>query len=142
MGRNIGGLQWLDTVILLDFDAVKEEARHLVSRCSILGGFVLPNYEQLNIANIGSVVGTIFSFNPLIKYRLLENLIEDYSGVEKVVLFIVDGLGFNRLVSHMEKSKSAFYDLSDHGTLKTLVSTFPSTTSTALTSDFYRPDAS
>jgi hypothetical protein len=123
-------------VICLDFNAVKEEAQHLVSRFSILGDFVLPNYEQFNIANIGSVVGTIFSFKPLIKHRFPGNFIEDYSGVEKVVLFIVDGLGFNRLVTHMEKSKSSFYDLSDRGTLKTLLSTFPSTTSTALTGIF------
>jgi hypothetical protein len=36
-----------------------------------------------------------------------------FSGVEKVILFVVDGLGYNRLVSHMEKFKGAFFDLAE-----------------------------
>ena len=52
------------------------------------------------------------------------------------MLFVFDGLGFNRLVSHMEKFGGTFLDLADRGVLKAFSSTFPSTTSTALTSIF------
>ena len=118
----------------MDFGVLKEEADGLVGRHSFFDNFVLPDYEQFNIANVGSVIGKIFSVNSLVKANLTSDCVDDFSGVEKVVLFIIDGLGYNRLVSHMEKSKSMFYDLAERGVLKPFTSTFPSTTSTALTS--------
>jgi predicted AlkP superfamily pyrophosphatase or phosphodiesterase len=118
----------------LDFNAVKEEELQFVTRHSFLGKFVLPDYPQFNITNIGSVVGKIFSIKDLEKANLPSDIIDDYSGAEKVVLFVFDGLGFNRLVSHMEKFGGTFLDLADKGVLKAFSSTFPSTTSTALTS--------
>jgi len=121
-------------VICLDFDALNDDASGLISRRSFLDGFVLPDYDQFNIVNVSSVVGKIFSVNSLMKVNLPSVCVDDFSGVEKVVLFVVDGLGFNRFVSHMEKFKGAFYDLADRGVLKAFSSTFPSTTSTALTS--------
>jgi len=120
----------------LDFNAVKEDAQQLVTRGSFLGNFVLPDYSQLNITNVGSVVGKIFSVRELVKANLPSGSVDDYAGVEKVVLFVFDGLGFNLLVSHMEKYGGAFRDLADRGVLKAFSSTFPSTTSTALTSIF------
>jgi hypothetical protein len=44
----------------LAFDIFKEDVNGLVSRRSFLESFVLPDYEQFNIANIGSVVGKSF----------------------------------------------------------------------------------
>ena len=120
----------------MDFNSLKDEAQRLVSRRSFLDSFVLPDYMQLNIMNIGSVVGEIFSVNSLVKVNLPDDCVDDFSGVEKAVLFVVDGLGYNRLVSHVENVKGAFYDLADRGVLKAFSSTFPSTTSTALTSIF------
>ncbi len=122
--------------ICLDFDVLREGAQELVGRRAFLDSFVLPDYQQFNIANIGSVLGKIFSVKSLVKANLPDNCVDDFSGVEKVVLFVVDGLGYNRLVSHMEKLKGAIHDLADKGTLKALTSSFPSTTSTALTSIF------
>ena len=120
----------------MDFDIFKEDVQRLVSRHSFLESFVLPDYEQLNIANIGSVIGKIFSVKASVKVNLSNDVVDDFSGVEKVVLFVIDGLGFNRLVSHMEKFKLCFYDLAERGVLKAFSSSFPSTTSTALTSIF------
>jgi hypothetical protein len=122
--------------ISLGFDAFKEDAQGLVSRGSFLDSYVLPDYDQFNIANIGSVIGKIFSVKPLVKKNLPNDCVDDYSGVEKVVLFIIDGLGYNRLISHMNKTNGAFNDLANRGVLKAFTSTFPSTTSTALTSIF------
>ena len=98
--------------------------------------FVLPDYEKFNIANIGSVVGKIFSIKALVKVNLSGDVVDDFSGVEKIVLFVIDGLGYNRLVSHIQKFKGGFYDLTERGVLKAFSSSFPSTTSTALTSIF------
>ncbi len=120
----------------MDFDIFKEDVQRLVSRRSFLESFVLPDYEQFNIANIGSVVGKIFSVKASVKVNLSDDVVDDFSGVEKVVLFVIDGLGYNRLVSHMEKFKICFYDLAERGVLKAFSSSFPSTTSTALTSIF------
>ncbi len=120
----------------MDFDVFKEDVNGLVSRRSFLESFVLPDYEQFNIANIGSVVGKIFSVKALVRVNLSGAVVDDFSGVDKVVLFVVDGLGYDRLVSHMEKFKGGFYDLAERGVLKALSSSFPSTTSTALISIF------
>jgi Type I phosphodiesterase / nucleotide pyrophosphatase len=120
----------------LDFTAVREEANQLANRGSFLGNFVMPDYSQFNITNIGSVVGKVFSIKELVKANLPNDYIDDYAGIEKVVLFVFDGLGFNRLVSHMENFSGTFRDLADRGVLKAISSTFPSTTSTALTSIF------
>ena len=120
----------------MNFDILKEDASKLVTRHSFLENFVLPDYEQFNIANIGSVVGKIFSVKALEKVNLSGDVVDDFSGVEKVVLFVFDGLGYNRLVSHIEKFKGGFYDLAEKGVLRAFSSSFPSTTSTALTSIF------
>lgn len=120
----------------MDFNTLKEDAQRLVDRGSFLESFVLPDYEQFNIVNVGSVVGKIFSVKSLMKVNLSNNVLDDFSGIEKIVLFVVDGLGYNRLVSHMENHRGAFYDLVDRGVLKPFTSCFPSTTSSALTSIF------
>ena len=120
----------------MDFDGLREEAQGLIDYGAFLDKFVLPDYHQFNIANVGSIIGKIFSVKSLVKVNLPDNCVDDFSGVEKVVLFVIDGLGYNRLVSHIEKFQGAFQDLVQKGTLKALTSCFPSTTSTALTSIF------
>ncbi len=120
----------------MNFDIFKEDVHWLVSRHFFLDGFVSPDYEQFNIANIASVIGKIFSVKDLAKVNFSGQVVDDFSGVEKVVLFVVDGLGYNRLISYIEKVKAGFYDLTEKGVLKAFSSSFPSTTSTALTSIF------
>jgi predicted AlkP superfamily pyrophosphatase or phosphodiesterase len=120
----------------MDFEPFKNEVQQLVDRRRFLGKFILPDYQQFNIANISSVIGKVFSIKSLQKASLPENYIDDFKGIEKIVLFVLDGFGYNRLLAHIEKFKRTFYDLVDRGTLHALTSTFPSTTSTALTSIF------
>ncbi len=120
----------------MSFSAFREEAQSFVNQHSFLNNFLWPDYQKNNITNIGNIIGKIFSVEELSRANLASDLVDDYSGVEKVVLFVLDGLGFNRLINHMEKHKGAFFDLADRGVLKPFSSTFPSTTSTALTSIF------
>ena len=120
----------------MSFSVFREEAQKFVGAHPFSEHSVLPDYKQNSISNVGNLIGKIFSVKALSKANFADNLVDDYSGVEKVVLFVFDGLGYNRLINHMEKHKSAFFDLADRGVLKAFSSTFPSTTSTALTSIF------
>ena len=57
-------------------------------------------------------------------------------GIEKVVLVILDGFGFNRLLSHLSSHDGTFSEMAQKGVLKPITTVFPSTTSTVLTSIF------
>ncbi len=120
----------------MDFEAFKNEAQGLVDRRRFLDDFLLPDYQQFCISNINAVIGKVFAVKSLQKANLPDSYIDDFRGIEKVVLFVLDGFGYNRLIAHMEHFKGAFYDLAERGVLHALTSTFPSTTSTALTSIF------
>jgi hypothetical protein len=123
-------------VTILDFNAITREAKNMISRNSYLESFVTPDYDLFNITNIESVVGKIFESKSLMKVNFPDDITDDANGVEKVILFIMDGLGYDRLVWHMQRSEGALRELADRGVLKAFSSTFPSTTSTALTSIF------
>lgn len=60
----------------------------------------------------------------------------DFKGVDKVFLVIFDGLGYNRLMHHLDSHNGIFLELAQKGSLKPLTTVFPSTTSTVLTSIF------
>ena len=60
----------------------------------------------------------------------------DFQGVDKVVLLIFDGLGYNRLLHHLDSHDGTFMTLATKGALKPLTTVFPATTSTVLTSIF------
>lgn len=120
----------------MSFSAFREEAQSFVNHHLFSDNFVLPDYQKNNISNLGNIIGRIFSIEALSKANLPDDLVDEYKGAEKVVLFVLDGLGYNHLVAHMEKHKNAFFDLANRGVLKPISSTFPSTTSTALTSIF------
>jgi hypothetical protein len=120
----------------VDFETLRSEMQTIVDHRRFLENFVLPDYQQLCISNIASVAGKAFSISSLQKSNLPENYLDNLRGVEKVLLIVLDGLGYNRILAHTKKYMSSFYNLADHGTLHPLTSTFPSTTSTALTSIF------
>lgn len=120
----------------MNFDDIKEEAERFVEKNRFLDHFILPEYKLLNICNIQSIVGRLFSAKNLMKSRFADEWIGETKGIEKVVLFIVDGLGYYRLISFMEKHMGIFREMAEKNVLRALSSTFPSTTSTALTSIF------
>lgn len=120
----------------MNFEALKNEAQELIEQKRFLGKFVLPDYQMRNIMNVSSAVGKVFDIKAIQKVDLPEDYLHDCKGIEKVVLLILDGLGYNRLLFHIEHFKGVFRRLVEQGTLRALTSTFPSTTSTALTSIF------
>ena len=120
----------------MDNVVLSEETNRLLVNQRFSEDFVLPDYGQRNIVNLGSIVGDVFSIEKLRKVSFSEAPIDDYEGVEKIVLFVLDGLGFNLFLSHLKNSNGAFADLAEKGVLKPFTSTFPATTATALTSIF------
>ncbi|MBI4258152.1 MAG: alkaline phosphatase family protein [Thaumarchaeota archaeon] len=102
---------------------------------SKLDSFVTPFYDGLSLANIPISILNHFEANIRGRKPVRDGLVTDvFEGTETVVLMLLDGLGYNLLLSDAERRKSPFMHLADSGTLFPITSTFPSTTSTALTS--------
>lgn len=103
---------------------------------SFSNDFVLPDYERFNVKNLSSIVGKIFGISSLVPSKFPEEYLDEFDGVEKVLLVILDGLGYNRFLAHLNNYEGVFFELAEKGVLKPLTSTFPATTSTSLTSIF------
>ncbi len=97
---------------------------------------LLPDYDILNIRNIKALVGKIYGVNSLQTVGFPDGFVDDFGGVQKVFLVVVDGFGYNRLLKHVKHCDGAFSELITKGVLKPLTSPFPATTSTSLTSIF------
>ncbi|MBI4257877.1 MAG: alkaline phosphatase family protein, partial [Thaumarchaeota archaeon] len=101
---------------------------------SKLDSFVTPFYDGLSLANIPISILNHFGANIRGRKPVRDGLVTDvFEGTETVVLMLLDGLGYNLLLSDAERRKSPFMHLADSGTLFPITCTFPSTTSTALT---------
>lgn len=120
----------------MNIDFLREQKDLLAHQQSFSDGFVLPDYDKLNTKNISSMIGSVFSINSLRKAMVPEGYLDDCSGIEKVLLIILDGLGFNRLLTYLGNHEGAFSEIAQKGILKPLTTTFPSTTATVLTSIF------
>ena len=107
----------------------------LVAQQSFAQDFVLPDYQRLNVKNILPQIGAVFGVGSP-GSASFSNAFSDFTGVDKVVLIIFDGLGYNRLMYHLDSHNGAFMELAEKGALKPLTTVFPSTTSTVLTSIF------
>ncbi|MFA5571662.1 MAG: alkaline phosphatase family protein [Crenarchaeota archaeon] len=91
---------------------------------------------MLNIKNILPQIASIFG-EGIPNYSTLSNdCLADLKGIKKVLLIIFDGLGYNRLLHHINNHRSTFTELAKQGVLKPITTVFPSTTSSALTSIF------
>lgn len=119
----------------MDIRALESQRDALVDKHLFLNDFVLPNYETLNVRNMKSLVGKVFGINSL-GSAMPDDMLDDYHGIEKVLLVVMDGFGYNRLLAHIKQHDGEFSDLISKGVLKPLTSTFPATTSTSLTSIF------
>jgi len=114
----------------------REEVKRLLEGWLIEGELVLPRYEDLNIVNIHSLVGEILGVSSLSPSKIPLSLLAEHGGVSKILIFIADGLGYNRLLSHIEKFDGVLRRAAERGSLTPITTTFPSTTSTAITSLF------
>lgn len=113
-----------------------EERNAFVGKRVFLDDFVLPDYDTFNVRNIKSLVGKIFRVNSLASTAMPNDVVDDFSGVKKVLLVVMDGFGYNRLLTHVKQHDGVFSELIAKGVLKPLTSPFPATTSTSLTSIF------
>jgi Type I phosphodiesterase / nucleotide pyrophosphatase len=120
----------------LDSRLWEEERDAFVDRRTFLGDFVLPDYDDFSVRNIKSIVGKVFGVNSLVTAPVSDGVVDDYGGVEKVFLVVMDGFGYNRLLSHVKNNDATFSELVRKGVLKPFTSPFPATTSTSLASIF------
>jgi len=119
----------------MDTRFLEDQMDNLISNQSF-EEFILPDYSGLNIKNLLPQIGAIFGVGSLNCTTLPGNCLAEMESIKKVMLIIFDGLGYNRLLSHMNNHTGTFAELAEKGVLKPITTVFPSTTSTALTSIF------
>jgi hypothetical protein len=97
--------------------------------------FVWPRYEGLSVGNIPNTVASLLGTGardllPPLREDLLDGLTD---GVRRVVLVLVDGLGWEQLHRMMAKDDGLiFHRLAERGRLLPLTTVFPSTTNNVL----------
>ena len=106
----------------------------LVDR-SKLRPFVTPRYDGLSLANLPVSVLKHFGVRTPGLRPLRDDLVENQlEGSDRVIVFLVDGLGYDLVVRESSRNpKSLFRRFANAGTLFPATSTFPSTTTTAIT---------
>ena len=123
------------------FDAAKIEARLRARSFPSLQGllppgeFVMPHYEGLGIAGLPATIAGLLGVElPGICPPLESDLWDDWSsGLKRIVLVIVDALGYLQLKAAMAADDGlVFHRLAEAGRLSPITSTFPSTTNTVL----------
>ncbi|MEM3584064.1 MAG: alkaline phosphatase family protein [Nitrososphaerales archaeon] len=113
--------------------SLAEEVREEIKNKSKLKGFITPFYEKYSIYNIPTTILSIFKASRSQRKTIPKRIVEDYlDDVNKIILLVIDSMGFkNFLNPPMEKSIIKI--LSNNGIMIPITSTFPSTTTTALT---------
>lgn len=96
---------------------------------------VLPHYDGYSIANVPSTIAAMLGVDmPAAAPPLPRHLWADMAdGVRRVVLVIVDALGYRQFQSLLDGADTVFDRLVGHGRLFPITSIFPSTTVVALT---------
>lgn len=100
------------------------------------GEFVMPHYDGLGLANLPATIAALFGGElPDACCALRPDLWSGWSdGLERVVLVVIDALGYIQLRAAMEADDGlVFHRLAQAGRLLPLTSTFPSTTNAVLT---------
>lgn len=95
-------------------------------------GSVQPRYDSYCLSNVTSTILSILGVESK-RTKLPSDVLDgvDTDGVENVVLFVFDGLGFNEW--RRQSNEGLFGKLAERGHTVPITSVFPSTTSTALT---------
>lgn len=97
--------------------------------------FVLPNYEGLSVANIGSTVAALLGGHIPGGVPMPRDVWAELApDVRRVVLVLVDAVGYDRFLDILSDESLVFHRLADAGRLFPLTSVFPSTTTATLTS--------
>ena len=112
-----------------------DEVRRRILGKSWLDGFVTPDYEEYGISNIPATLSKIFNIAPEHGHPLSAETVKPlYEGGRRVILLLIDSLGYHVLLKMLGAKDSALRRLPSESLLLPLTSTFPSTTPTALTS--------
>lgn len=99
------------------------------------GKLIMPDYNNLCLVNLHSLIGRFFGIENLSYQKMYIKDLPDFTNINKIVLFIIDGLGYNFLNNHLNKTNILVRNVREWF-ITPITSTFPSTTSTALTSLF------
>jgi len=100
------------------------------------GEFVLPHYSGLGLANLPATLAALLGGDlPESCPPLQADLWTDWQdGLERIVLVVVDALGYHQLRAAMDADDSlVLHHLAERGRMVPLTSVFPSTTNTVLT---------
>ncbi len=122
----------------MDTQALLHELQHPnLPLAGLPEGSIWPRYDGLSVGNLPATVGSLLGVTPPagtlppLRAGLLDDLAD---GVRRVVLVLVDGLGWLRLQALLaEYPQMALRRLSERGHLLPLTSLFPSTTNNVLT---------
>ncbi|PNE23414.1 phosphodiesterase [Mesotoga sp. Brook.08.YT.4.2.5.1] len=97
--------------------------------------FIYPNYDTGSIVNLSAAI--LKHFDAEIPSGVKEYCFSEHGisidGIDKLVVFIIDAVGYYNLMKVLEKSSFKHFSVED---VRSLTSVFPSTTSSALTSLF------
>ena len=97
--------------------------------------FVLPHYEGFSVANIGPTVAGLLGGSVPGGATLPHEVWADLApGVRRVVLVLLDAVGYSRFQAALDDESLVFRRLAEAGRLFPITSTFPSTTTATLTS--------
>ncbi len=107
----------------------KEDDESIKKQC-INGDFLYPFYEKNCISNIPGTLLDLFDIHT--KRKLPTDLSTETENVNKVVLFVLDGFGYNQFIRYHKESKF-LANLAEKGNIFPLTSVFPSQTTNALT---------
>src|SRR5919205_1024136 len=96
------------------------------------GSFVLPDYGRYSIAEVVPTILSVFGVDPG-RAPLPEAVYgAQATACDRVVLFMIDGLGYSQLTDHQEQLP-LFGLFGERASVYALTSVFPSTTAAALT---------
>jgi len=97
--------------------------------------FVLPHYEGFSLANLGPTVAGLLGGKVPGGVPLPQEVWADLApGVRRVILVLLDAVGYDRFQNTLDDESLVFRHLADGGRLIPVTSVFPSTTTATLTS--------
>jgi len=120
---------------MIQAGAVEERVNALTLPGLPPGKAVIPDYEGYSICAIPALIRSLFGEQTKGADVLVDALDASWAvPVEKVVLLLIDGIGFYHLLDLLERFPDlALHRLIERGTCIPLTSVFPATTATALT---------
>jgi predicted AlkP superfamily pyrophosphatase or phosphodiesterase len=110
-----------------------EEVEREIKSQSKVENFITPFYEKYSIYNIPATILSIFKASTSNSKTIPKKIIEDYiDNVKKIILLVIDSMGYKNFLNPPIE-RTIIKILSGNSIMIPITSTFPSTTTTALT---------